>query len=59
MSVTTEERPVVQKPADAPQESGYSAMQTVLIGVLVLAVAAMIAYQFLGCAGCYGVGYPI
>ncbi len=59
MSVTTQNEPVVQKTDNMPQQSGGGTMQIILIGIVVLAVAALIAYQFLGCAGCYGARYPL
>jgi hypothetical protein len=57
--VTTENKPAVQTPDSSPQQSGSNTMQMILIGILVLAAAALIAYQFIGCAGCYGARYPL
>jgi hypothetical protein len=36
------------------EKSGTSATQMILIGLGILAVAALLAYQFFGCATCYG-----
>jgi hypothetical protein len=38
----------------ASEKSGTSTVQTVLIGLGILAVAALLAYQIFGCTGCYG-----
>ena len=36
------------------KESSDSGLNPYLIGLMILGVAALIAYQFFGCAGCYG-----
>lgn len=40
-------------PAPRMETSGTSVGQMILIGLVILGVAALIAYQFFGCAGCY------
>ena len=42
------------QPVPATETSGSSKLQTVLIGLAILAAAALIAYQIFGCASCYG-----
>ena len=36
------------------ETGGASVVQKILIGALLLGVAALLAYQFFGCATCYG-----
>ncbi len=52
MSVIMDEKPAVQNPAGTPDNSGGS-MQNIVIGIIVVGIAALLAYQFLGCATCY------
>jgi hypothetical protein len=52
MNVTSNDKPAVHDPAETTDKSG-STMQNILIGIIVLAAAALMAYQFLGCASCY------
>jgi hypothetical protein len=51
-NVISHDKPVVQEPAGQPEESDGK-LQMVVIGVIVLAAAALLAYQFLGCSSCY------
>jgi hypothetical protein len=51
-NATSNDKVVVQSPAAEPEKSG-STLQAVLIGIIVLAAAALLAYQFLGCSSCY------
>jgi hypothetical protein len=50
-AVSNNNRPV-QNPAGVPEDSG-SRMQNIAIGIFVFGIAALLAYQFLGCATCY------
>jgi hypothetical protein len=50
--IVSENRPVVQEPV-APESSGGNNTQKIVIGILVLAAAALLAWQFIGCASCY------
>jgi hypothetical protein len=51
-NATSNDKVVVQSPAAEPEKSG-STLQAVLIGIIVLAAAALLTYQFLGCSSCY------
>jgi hypothetical protein len=42
----------VQNPAGVTEDYG-SRMQNIVIGIIVFGAAALLAYQFLGCASCY------
>ena len=48
----SENRPVLQDPV-APESSRGNNSQKIVIGILVLAAAALLAWQFIGCASCY------
>jgi hypothetical protein len=50
------ENQTAEKGHSGPQEekSGTSTTQMILIGLGILAVAALLGYQFFGCATCYG-----
>jgi len=52
MSVISNGKPAVHDPAETTDKSGGT-VQNVVIGIIVLAAAALLAYQFLGCATCY------
>lgn len=52
MNAASNDKPVVHDPAETTDKSGGS-MQTIVIGIIVVAAAALLAYQFLGCATCY------
>jgi hypothetical protein len=41
------------RPVAAPESSGGNNAQKIMIGILVLAAAALLAWQFIGCASCY------
>jgi hypothetical protein len=48
----SENRSVLQDPV-APEQSGSNNTQKIVIGILVLAAAMLLAWQFIGCASCY------
>jgi hypothetical protein len=45
-----------EKVGETKSPSGVSS-EVLLIGAIVLGLAALIAYQFLGCATCYGASW--
>ena len=55
-------RGVVENDSDfakdhAAQKSNKSVLQLFLIGIVILGFAALVAYQILGCSGCYGASW--
>jgi hypothetical protein len=50
--IVSDNTPVVQEPV-APESSGGKNSQKIVIGILVLAAVALLAWQFIGCASCY------
>ena len=49
--IASENRPVVQDPV--PDRSGLNRTQMIVLGLVALAAAALLAWQFIGCASCY------
>jgi len=54
MSDAVKEKDIAKdRPAPAPEQKGGTNWNPYLIGGLILAAAALAAYQFFGCDGCY------
>jgi hypothetical protein len=56
-AVESERDTVTDHVAPLAEKSGESGFQNFLVGIVVLGLLGLVAYQLIGCAACYGASW--